>query len=287
MSDEEGDYEEIPNEEKLQIAQHYLLSSPPGQFHEVLSDVRKLLPDDLLGDPLAAGMARAFNTKTCKVLDSPSGSKVVINSAAEIDPTHYFDSKSGNIFTVDHLSLKTTEDVTTENTLDKSREEERISLQTELDKYMAGRFLPENCAAGVFTQEGNLVVTVAGERPNLRNFWSGKWLSNWAVTLSPGQAAVSGSIKVHAHYFEDGNVQLQTTKEVPSVAIPYTDVSELATQVVTHIESAETDLQKGLEEMYGNMNEETFRAMRRIMPVKRTKMEWNVNAVRMNKQVRK
>jgi hypothetical protein len=53
------------------------------------------------------------------------------------------------------------------------------------------------------------------------------------------------------------------------------------------VQSSEGDLQTALEEMYANMNEETFRAMRRIMPVKRTKMEWNVNAVRMNKQVRK
>mmetsp|Transcript_18657 Transcript_18657/g.31083 ORF Transcript_18657/g.31083 Transcript_18657/m.31083 type:complete len:288 (+) Transcript_18657:52-915(+) len=287
MSDEEGDYEEIPNEEKLQIAQHFLLSSPPGQFHEVLTDVRKLLPDDLLGDPLAAGMARAFNTKTCKVIDSPSGTKVVINAASEVNPTHYFDSKSGNIFALDHLTLKTTEDTTTESNQDMSKEEERVALQSKLDEYMTGKFLPENSAAGVFTQGGNLVVTVSGERPNLRNFWSGKWTSNWNVALAPGQATVSGSIKVHAHYFEDGNVQLQTTKDIAAVVLPYTDVSELATQVVAHIESSETDLQKGLEEMYGNMNEETFRAMRRIMPVKRTKMEWNVNAVRMNKQVRK
>jgi capping protein alpha len=53
------------------------------------------------------------------------------------------------------------------------------------------------------------------------------------------------------------------------------------------LKAAEGELQTALEEMYASMNEETFRAMRRIMPVKRTKMEWNVNAVRMNKQVRK
>lgn len=286
MSDEE-EYEEISNEEKLQIAQHFLLSSPPGQFHEVLSDVRKLLPENLLGDPLAAGMARAFNTKTSKVVDSPSGSKVVINAGAEIDPTHYFDSKSGNVFSLDHLSLKATEDTTTESNQDASIEEERATLQSALDNYITTRYLAENCAAGVFAKDGNLIVSVAGERPNLRNFWSGKWLSTWSVSLSSGEASITGAIKVHAHYFEDGNVQLQTTKDIPKIVFPFTEASELATQLVSHIDSTETDLQKGLEEMYGNMNEETFRAMRRVMPVKRTKMEWNVNAVRMNRQVRK
>jgi hypothetical protein len=39
--------------------------------------------------------------------------------------------------------------------------------------------------------------------------------------------------------------------------------------------------------MYTNMNNETFRSMRRIMAVTRTKMDWNVNSVRMVRQVRK
>ena len=61
---------------------------------------------------------------------------------------------------------------------------------------MANRYLPENCAAGAFSQDNKLVLSIAGERPNLRNFWSGKWLSNWAVQLSPGEATLTGSIKV-------------------------------------------------------------------------------------------
>lgn len=65
---------------------------------------------------------------------------------------------------------------------------------------MTGRFIPEQCAAGVFSTDGSLTVTVAGERPNLRNFWSGKWVSNWDVSFSPGEATVVGSIKVLGHF---------------------------------------------------------------------------------------
>lgn len=39
---------QISNEEKLQIAQHYLLSSPPGQFSEVLSGKGYLRTKDKL-----------------------------------------------------------------------------------------------------------------------------------------------------------------------------------------------------------------------------------------------
>ena len=37
-----NDTDEISPEEKLQIAQHYLLSSPPGQFLEVFIYLKKI-----------------------------------------------------------------------------------------------------------------------------------------------------------------------------------------------------------------------------------------------------
>ncbi len=57
--------------------------------------------------------------------------------------------------------------------------------------------------------------------------------------------------------------------------------------LLNELQAQESVLQNGLEDMYSNMNNETFRSMRRIMPITRTKMEWNVNAVRMVRQVRK
>ena len=41
-------------------------------------DVRKLLPPGLLSDPLATGIARAFNTKNGRVVVSPAGNKVAL-----------------------------------------------------------------------------------------------------------------------------------------------------------------------------------------------------------------
>ena len=41
-----------------------------------VQDVRKLLPEGLIPEPLAAGIARAFNSKTNRVVTTPSGAKV-------------------------------------------------------------------------------------------------------------------------------------------------------------------------------------------------------------------
>ena len=92
---------------------------------------------------------------------------------------------------------------------------------------------------------------------------------------------------MRAHYFEDGNVQLQSKKAVPESTLSYADPAALGKAVAEAIKEAEGSLQQGLEEMYLNMSEETFKAMRRVMPITRTKMKWSLAEVNLNKNLTK
>jgi len=281
-----ADFEEVTNEEKLQIAQHYLLSSPPGQFQEVLTDVRKIVSEELLTDSLVNGIARVSNLKNSRVVTSPSGKKIVMNQASEIDPTHYFDPVDTVTYSINHLTLATSEDAVPSNQ-DESHETIRAAVQTVVSSYVSATYQTEQSAGGVFAKDDKLYVVVTGEKNNLKNFWSGKWNSVWTVNLSGSSATVTGDIKLHVHYFEDGNLQLQSSKSIPASSFNYKSHADLAEQLIRLIQGQESILQNGLEDMYSNMNNETFRSMRRIMPITRTKMDWNVNAVRMVRQVRK
>lgn len=299
-----AEFEDVSGEEKLQIAQHFLLSSPPGQFHEVFNDVKKLLPEGLMTDELAMGIAHSYNTKTCKVVTAPSGSKTVICAAGEIDTTHYIDPSTGEPFGVDHLTLATAnvgEDYPCPSKPATNLEQRRVQLQESLKGYLTESYPSEESAGAVFIKDGKLVITLTGEKTNLRNFWSGRITSSWTIategldlavlSLSDSQkisVSISGDIKVHAHYFEDGNVQLQTNRQFPAknVSIVSPD-KDFAGPVLNVIRESEKALEQGLSDMYVNMNEETFKQMRRLMPITRNKMEWNINAIKMVKQLRK
>lgn len=280
------DTDMISDAEKLQIAQHFLLSSPPGQFNEVLSDVKKLVPDHVLTDSVVENTAKAFNTKTLRVATTPSGKKAVVNPKGEVDTTHFKDNDSA-VYAVDHVSMTTTDDGTQASESNDSIELYRAALQSSIDEYISTRFHSEQSAGTVVAAAGQLHVFICTEKPNLRNFWSGKWTSSWSIEFSGESASVSGEIKIHAHYFEDGNVQMVTNKSIPAHSISFSSESVLASAVVSHIKNSESALQTGLEDMYSNMSEETVKSLRRTMPITRSKMDWNLNSVRMIRQVRK
>jgi capping protein alpha len=110
------------------------------------------------------------------------------------------------------------------------------------------------------------ILTVANKY-SPTNYWNGRWRSSYIYTPSSG--SLTGTISVDVHYYEDGNVRLQTKKDV-SVNVGAGNASE----AVKVIAKEEKRYQEDLNKAFASLSEGAFKALRRQLPITRQKIEW-------------
>eukprot|EP00252_Welwitschia_mirabilis_P010966 TRINITY_DN24696_c0_g1_i1.p1 TRINITY_DN24696_c0_g1~~TRINITY_DN24696_c0_g1_i1.p1 ORF type:complete len:326 (-),score=63.80 TRINITY_DN24696_c0_g1_i1:94-1071(-) len=296
MTREEGDEEgedlsmltlTLTDDEKIQMAKWFLLNSPPGEIQYVAKDVRSVLLEERL---YATATAQAFplhNKSYMISLEMPNRSgQVIINEFSEIDETHYLDPRTTQVATVNHVKQVCTDvrPALDEELASSYVEEFRCALDDELSKYVAEAYPKGECSvyctSGKDIQdEGSdfeltAVISVAKYSP--QNFCNGCWRSVWKINFKGDLQVLDlkGTLKVVAHYFEEGNVQLDTCFECKDATILQSP-AECAFAVTSIIRHHESEYLGSLEESYSKLSDNTFKDLRRKLPVTRTLFPWN------------
>lgn len=251
----------ISEAEKAQIASDFLLAAPPGEFNEVFNDVRILIDDDNLLKTGTSGAFSAYNMDQYLHAELPDGSKTLITEYGDIGEGRFFDPRSGQSFAFDHLR-KTASDLQP-HSIDCSVSDKRSHAQTAVDEYVKEFFV--NSLATVYGNGDDIIVCMEGHKYNPDNFWNGKWQSHY---VWGADGSVNGKLKIQVHYYENGNVQLKTTKNI-------TFSANDAKSLIENIKKEESTYQKGINENFATMSEATFKALRRALPVTKSKLDWS------------
>lgn len=232
-----------------------LLASPPGQFDLILEDLRLAASNSMPDADVLSAIRAEWATST--------GHSIVETSAADkID-----DKSDGCIFALrkamdDYLGLKFSSP----------------------GVHSAHQVMRSTETCGDAT---TINITTYAARIDLNNHNAGSWKA--CYTVSPSSGVISGSVAIVAHTFENGgNVQLHSDiclNETNADRITTNDGTEKktlwATSIVKQIQSWEdTEVMNKLVDMYEHLSNEYFKSLRRVMPITRTKMEWNVMAHR-------
>lgn len=112
----------------------------------------------------------------------------------------------------------------------------------ELNHYIQEHF--HNVGTGVvFVYNGHLAIAIESHLFQAKNFWNGRWRSQWEIpSLEKGSGLtdINGIAHVNVHYYEDGNVQLSTRKQLLEKAKYSSNVAETAKEILEAILKAET-----------------------------------------------
>lgn len=117
----------------------------------------------------------------------------------------------------------------------------------ELNNYIQEHY--HNIGTGVvFAFNGHLAIAIESHIFQAKNYWNGRWRSQWEVPSlekGSGSVEVNGIARINVHYYEDGNVQLSTKKNLLASAKYGGGAAETAVAVVNAILAAETAFEVG------------------------------------------
>ncbi|XP_049847814.1 F-actin-capping protein subunit alpha-like [Schistocerca gregaria] len=268
----------VSSDQIKKIVHRFITNAPPGELLEVVSDVRVLLNNDKVFNTIAPLSFAEYNKNQYIIIDSPSGNKVLITPYGEIRSGEYLDPVGNCVITFNHIKQEATGSRPIGNELPSEAEPYRKAFEAEALKYTEAHYQHGAQTTYSKVKGSKYIITtcISSAIINQKNFWGGRWRSTWTFTFNPGSGSceMEGLFKIQVHYYEEGNVQLNTdTKK--SKSVPVAEPNELAAAVFRAVENIETDFQSALEESYHTMGSTTFKALRRNLPITQSKIDWD------------
>lgn len=215
MGDE---YEEATPAAKLAIANYFIMSSPPGQVDDVLVDVAKLVGDDsVLNNSELNKMMGAYNLESYATCTTEGG-KIICCPAGKVSEDSFVDPSTGAVMNVDHRKREATPSGSEQSISDAKVKAFRDAIEKDLSAYLSNQYKEGKAVCGVYaSDDGTITCVVSAMNKKLSSFWSGSWRSTFSLNVKEGGTVpMNGHVKIHVHYFEDGNVQLHAEREKKS-----------------------------------------------------------------------
>lgn len=270
----------LSDSKKMEIVKQFLLHAPPGEFNEVLSDVRHLLNDDtLLKEQASCIFAQYRKSQLTPVHIDNSGHACLITDYNELPGGRFYDPRTQRSFKYDPIREEASDYQA--HSPDPLSESWRVALEEAWTAYCKEHYFNGSCSVFGSSSDSEITLTacIEGHQFQSRNYCNGRWRSAWTTSFKPTSSAgqqteLRGLINVQVHYFEDGNVQLVSQKEVKKM-LPTSSESQLAQDFVHTVETAENDYQTAVSENYQTMSDTTFKALRRPLPVTKNKIDWS------------
>nr|KJB45290.1 hypothetical protein B456_007G300100 [Gossypium raimondii] len=260
MAEEET---ELSDKQKKEIAKWFLLNAPAGEIQYVAKDLKSVLNNDDVYDEAASEAFPVYNKSHMICLEMPGRfGDVLVTSYGELQGNEYLDPKTAQVAIVDHVKQVCTEvrPATDEELPTPYVEEYRCALEAEMLKYVSEAY-PK-------------VISAARLSP--QNFCTGSWRSIWNIECKDDIQVLElkGKLQVGAHYFEEGNVQLDAKHECRDSTM-FQSPDDGAIAIASLIRHHETEYLASLEASYLNLPDATFKDLRRKLPVTRTLFPWH------------
>lgn len=257
----------------------FISHAPPGAINEVLTDVKEIVKDEqLIREQTSKTLPRYIKSQlTPAFLSTEPEIRVIISDYNDLGDGRFADPRTKQSFKYDYITGSISDLQPWQP--EKSAETWRSALERDWIAYSLEHY--HEGTGSVFSSIKDDIITLhaclEGHQFQPKKFWNGRWRSIWTASFNPNQDKqfqLFGTIRLHVHYYEDGNVQLVSTRSCEQV-IKLTKQDKVAKDIIDAVKKFENEYQRAISENYQTMSDTTFKALRRPLPVIRSKIEWN------------
>lgn len=241
-----------------QVIDSLFATSPSAELGEISNDISTIL--DVNQSTINSSIEKFILANGIIV----SGDKVACKWNKHDKSTKYIDYIGKKLFNIDYTTRKSI-DIEDYDDGDIEYPTNFEGLVNQLKQYGEDHY-PSVFAMNIIPKDG-LRILIYGQRVNQENFYSGTWSSNYVLK----DGTLRGEIKLDIHYYEEGNVRLNFSEEISE------NVSN-DKNLVKIIENIEHKLSLKVIESFNELNQRTFKNLRRLLPITRSKINWG-NAI--------
>jgi len=256
------------NAQKLSAAAEFILDAPPGEMSEVLGDIRTILEKN--SDHEFGSALEKYNTQQLMTFKTnESDRRFIVSAYNRLQDGSFVDYESAKKFEFDHVTAKPSgwED----HSVDSHVASTIASISKPLGAYVLEHYpaLPAYAVyppSSTYSDKETYTIIIVGNKYNNSNFWNGRWRSIYQY--NPQTSTLKGTVTITVHYFEDGNVLLNTDHPVQKDGI------SSPSALINAIAEDEKMYQEELNRTFAGLGDGIFKGLRRLLPVTKQKIEW-------------
>uniref|UniRef100_A0A0A9W3S8 F-actin-capping protein subunit alpha n=3 Tax=Lygus hesperus TaxID=30085 RepID=A0A0A9W3S8_LYGHE len=254
---------------KLAIANYLIKSTPINEVKYSLDDVNKLVQDPKVMKSISDTTLLSYNMTQYVHADVSKSKRLLMTPYNNIANTNiFYDYDLNSCYEVNQVTKEASSVSTpTIPALSPQVAAFRSEVNKALQAYISKYYIDNKCVSGIFVDGDRLVVCLSAINTNLNVYWTGNIRATYILPMNSGTQKLEGKIETVVHYFEEGNVQLHCsyTVDEKNGSSYVTTSPESFIKAVTIVES---NWMSNLESMYITMHEDTFKRMRRRLPIR-------------------
>ncbi|KAJ1617842.1 F-actin-capping protein subunit alpha [Pavlovales sp. CCMP2436] len=281
-----------------QIAARLIKEAPPAQLREVLAGVRVLLGDErnAVEATLPAVVAELLAKHYTPVALPTGGSALLtpdnLRAGTAGSVPAFLEPRTRQLLDIDFcldrgsatpgapVCKSSSHLPAAEAAALDAAEPLREAVERELGAYVADLYpsatLAVFSAVDASTGAPTVVACWSAQHSALPNFYAGGLRCRWQVSLVAEEesAEVAGEAHCRVHYFEDGNVQMAASDKWAATLGAGDGVDDLAGVLVECVRESESGWHEQLLDAFASLGENAIKALRRPLPMTKSKFDW-------------